>query len=87
MDWINNHIHEIIRQQKEYTERMLAEMISQYDFIVGSSECKYKLMEILPKGANIVYSPYIEDKTTVYVIKKFDIMDILKESQESEEHE
>lgn len=87
MEWIDNYINEIARQQEEYKERTLAEIITKYDFIVGSIECKYKLMEVLPEGANIVYSPYIEDQTVVYAIKKFDVMDLLKEPQESEERE
>lgn len=74
---IEDIVKEIVHQQKEYTERTLAEIITKYDFIVGSMECKYKLMEVLPEGANIVCSPYIEDPTMIYAIKKFDIMDLL----------
>lgn len=87
MEVINNVINEFIRQQREYTERTLAEIITKYDFIVGSIECKAKLTEVLPKGANIVFSPYIESPTTIYAIKKFDTMDLLYESQESEDKE
>lgn len=76
---INNTVNEIIRQQTEYKERALAEIITKYDFIVGSIECKYRLMEILPEGANIVCSPYITDPTMIYAIKKFDIKDLVKE--------
>ncbi len=75
---INNFINEIIRQQTEYKERALAEIITKYDFVVGSVECKYRLMEILPEGASITCSPYIEDPTMIYAIKKFDIRDLLK---------
>lgn len=70
-------INEIIRLQREYTERTLAEIITKYDFFVGSKECKFKLMEILPEGANIICSPYIESPTTIYAIKKFDTMDLI----------
>lgn len=87
MEWIDSVINEIIRQQEEYKERTLAEIITKYDFIVGSMECKYKLIDILPEGANIVCSSYIEDQTIVYAIKKFDVMDLLKEPQESEDKE
>lgn len=76
---INNVVNEIIRQQAEYKERTLAEIITKYDFIVGSIECKNRLMGILPEGANIVCTPYITDPTMVYVIKKFDIKDLIKE--------
>ena len=79
---IDNMLEEIEkfnRLQREYQEQTLAEIITKYDFIVGSKECKYRLMEILPEGANIVCSPYIESPTTIYAIKKFDVMDLLKE--------
>lgn len=66
-------------------EKTLAEIITKYDFIVGSKECKYRLMEILPEGVNVIYTPYIDDPTKIYVMKKFDIMDFLFEPQESEE--
>ena len=84
MDVINNAINEFIRQQREYTERTLAEIITNYDFVVGSKECKCRLMEILPDGANIICSPYIENPTMIYTIKKFDIMDYIIEPQEIE---
>ena len=80
-------VNEIARQQVEYKERTLAEIITKYDFIVGSIECKCKLMEVLPDGANIVCSPYIENPTTIYAIKKFDIMDLLKEQYKAESEE
>ena len=85
MEVINNVINEFIRQQREYTERTLAEIITKYDFIVGSIECKHKLMEILPEGANIICSPYIESPTTIYAIKKFDPMDLIMGAQEGSE--
>lgn len=80
-----NQINEFQRQMLEEKERMLAEIITKYDFMVGSMELKGKLTEILPKEANIVYSPFIEDHTTVFVIKKFDIADLIKPKAESEE--
>ena len=84
-----NEINEFNRQTLEERERALAEIITKYDFIVGSKELKMKLTEILPKGANIVYSPFIEDATTVFAIKKFDVMELLREfyKTESEEEE
>ena len=56
-------IDEFYRQQMEYQEKALAEIIQNFDFAVGSIECKARLMEILPEGANIICSPYIEDPT------------------------
>jgi hypothetical protein len=82
MDFINDVVNEIIRQQKEYTEKTLAEIITKYDFIVGSMECRHKLMEILPDEAKIIVcSQFITDPTTIYAVKKFDIKDLLSEPQ------
>ena len=78
---INNVINEFIRQQKEHTEKELAEIITKYDFAVGSIELKKRLMEILPEGANIICSPYIESPTIIYAIKKFDVTDLLFDSK------
>lgn len=80
-------IEEFSRLQREYKEQTLAEIITKYDFVVGSKECKYKLMEVLPEGANIICSPYIESPTMIYAIKKFNITDLLIKPQESEDKE
>lgn len=68
-------IKEFQRQQLEQRDKILAEIITKYDFMVGSKDLKGMLETILPEGATIVYSPYIENLTTVYAIKKFDMMD------------
>lgn len=81
---ITQMIEEFIRQQREYTEKTLAEIITKYDFVVGSKEYKSMLMEILPEGANIICSPYIESPTTIYAVKKFNAMDLMYKPQESE---
>ena len=78
IDNVFNQLEEFERQQREYTAKMLSEIITNYDFIVGSKECKYRLMEILPEGASVVCSPYIDDPTKIYAIKKFDIMDLCR---------
>lgn len=85
VDEMFTEIKEFIRQQEECKERTLAEIITKYDFVVGSIECKFKLMEILPEGANIICTPYIESPTTIFAIKKFDTMDLLLNTLESEE--
>jgi len=72
------------RHQLEEREKILAEAITKYDFMVGSKDLKETLETILPEGANILYSPYIESLTSVYAIKKFDMMDFLFNPQESE---
>lgn len=68
---------EFQRQQLIEREKTLAEIITRYDFIVGSKDLKETLETILPEGANIVYSPYIEDSTSVYAVKRFDMIDYL----------
>ena len=79
-------INEWYRLQAEYKEQALAEIITKYDFIVGSKECKCWLMEILPDGANVVCSPYMENPAMIYAIKKFDIAELIKEPQEESEN-
>lgn len=75
-------IKEFQRQRLEEREKILAEAITKYNFIVGSEDLKETLETGLLKGANIIYSPYIEDSTSIFAIKKFDIMDLLIEPQE-----
>lgn len=86
-DDIFEAIEKFTRLQREYKEQVLAEIITKYDFIVGSKECKLKLMEILPEGANIICSPYIESPTTIYAIKKFDAMDLIMGTRTESEEE
>jgi len=85
MTHIFEEMEKFTRSQMEYKEKTLAEIITKYDFVVGSKECKHRLMEILPEGANIICSPYVVSPTMVYAIKKFDIIDYINEPQESEE--
>lgn len=75
-------LEKFTRLQMEYKEKTLAEIITKYDFVVGSKECKHRLMEILPEGANIICSPYVVSPTMVYAIKKFDIIDYISEEEE-----
>lgn len=77
-----NRLQREYKEQKQYKEQKLAEIVTKYDFVVGSIECKTKLMEILPEGANIICSPYIARPTTVYVMKKFEILDCIKEDED-----
>lgn len=74
-----DQIKEYIKSQNE---RKLAELVQNYDFIVGSKEVLYELTKVLPKDAKIVYSPYIEDPNLVYAVKKFDILDIFNKERE-----
>ena len=84
MTHIFEEMEKFTRSQMEYKEKTLAEIITKYDFVVGSKECKHRLMEILPEGANIICSPYIESPTMIYAIKKFNITDLLIGPQEDE---
>ena len=68
-------IREIYRKRLEEKERALTEIIERYDFLVGSKDVMEMLKTILPEGANIVCSKYVEDPTAVYAIKRFDMMD------------
>ena len=70
-----DEIRKFHEEQYKEREQELAEIIERYDFIVGSAELKGKLESILPDGANIVYSKYVESPTTIYAIKKFDTFD------------
>lgn len=78
-------IEEFQRQQLEKREKGLAEVITKYDFVVGSKDLKEMLEVILPEGANIVYSPFVEDLTAVYAIKKFDMRDYFSKTESEDE--
>lgn len=80
MDAINDILNEIVRQQIEHRERTLAEIVEKYDFMVCSTELMNQLEEVLPEGTRVAYSPYIGDPTTIYAIKRFDVMDLLNEA-------
>ena len=80
-------IEKLIHQLKKYTEKTSDEIIANYDFFVGSRECKYRLMEILPKGASIIYSPYIENPTMIYAMKKVDIEEMMDDESEEEDEQ
>jgi hypothetical protein len=85
IDDIIKEVEKFSNLYKEYEEKTLAEIITKYDFAVGSIEVKCKLAEILPAGANIICSPYIESPTTIYAIKKCDVGKLLFKGQESDE--
>lgn len=85
IDNIFDAIEEFERRIREDTERTLAEIVTKYDFIVGSMELKEKLVGILPCTANIVYSPFIDNPTTIYAIKKFDVTDYLFRAESEDE--
>lgn len=85
MDNFGSMLEEIKNMVRLQKERELAEIVQKYNFIVGSKEAKYALTKVLPKDANIIYSPFIEEPNLVYAVKKFDILDILKQESEGKE--
>lgn len=85
MDYINGIINEIIRQQREHTERTLAELIEKYDFLVGSTELMNKLEPILPEGSHITYTPHFVEPDAIYAIKKYNVMALLDEALNKKE--
>jgi hypothetical protein len=74
---IDEEIEKYCCSQREYEAQALAEIVQKYDFVVASEECKRSLMEVLPEGANIICSPYIDRPTTIYAIKKSAVMDYM----------
>ena len=76
-DEIFKCIKEFERLQAEHREKELVDIIQKYDFIVGSNALKTTLEQILPEGAKIIYSRYLDDPTKCYAVKKFDVMDLL----------
>lgn len=52
-------------------EQEIAEIITNYDFIVGSVECKHKIKQLLPE-ANVICSHFINEPSIIYAVKKFD---------------
>lgn len=75
---IVEEVEKYCRSQREYEAQALAEIVQKYDFVVASEECKRRLMEVLPEGANIICCPslasypHIDSQTAAYAIKKID---------------
>lgn len=76
MDDINYILNEYIRKQMEYKERSLVDMIQEYDFIVSTKECMHKLQEILPMDSKVIYTPYIDNPSMIYAIKRYHLNDL-----------
>lgn len=81
MQSIGDIINEVINKQIEDREKRLTEIIEKYDFLVGSSEIEKQLMKAFPE-ADVICTPYVENQKVVYLVKKFDITDELKEEQD-----
>lgn len=78
-------LNKLYFQMIEEKERALIDITTKYNFVVGSADLKDRLTKILPKEAKIVYSPLIEDQTTIFAIKKVDIIDLIITESEEEE--
>lgn len=67
---IMNTIDRINAIEKKATERAIAELIKENDFIVNNPVMLEEIKDALPKGANIVISPLVEPNVVI-MIKKF----------------
>ena len=50
----------------------------------GCKYCQISTMSLKDKSVEVGCSPYIENPTMIYAIKKFDVMDLLKEQYRTE---
>lgn len=66
---INTMIEDMLKIEEDLKERCLAKIVQENDFIVNNAYMKIRLEEVLPKGAKISISPYV-DESTVIMIKK-----------------
>ncbi len=82
---LDNCVNSVIKAVNEDSERALAEIIENFDFIVGSIECKHKLMSMLPEANVIVTSRFIGEPNAIFAVKKFHIIDYYRYLHESEE--
>lgn len=65
-------INQLLNLESYHPAHIIAEVVEKYDFIVGSIECRRKLMWALPEPlkAHIISSPYMPTPTTVFLIAK-----------------
>ena len=75
-----NEVYEMLKNEKEQT---LAKLIEENDFICGSKKVLGQLQQAFP-NMNVKYFPHLRDENKVIMIKKFNLMDLLKESEETE---
>lgn len=76
MVMISVELEKFIRIQMNYKEKTLGEIITNYDFMVGTPEVKHELMKVLPEGTKVVCTPYVEP-SMIFAIKKFELADLL----------
>ncbi len=78
---------ENIRQQRKWIEKTLERLGKKHYFVVGSKEAEHRLAKILPEGSEVIYLPYVEDPTQVYLIKKTTLMKLLSVPKRSDKDE
>lgn len=78
---------ENIRQQRKWIEKTLERLSKKHYFVVGSKEAEHRLTKILPEGSEVIYLPYVEDPTQVYLIKKTTLMKLLSVPKRSDKDE
>lgn len=66
---ISGMIEEMIKVETELKERTLATILQENDFIVNNAYMKFRLEEVLPQGAKISVSPYVEDGVVIMIKK------------------
>jgi hypothetical protein len=75
---------ETICQQRKWIEKTLERLSKKHYFVVGSKEAELRLAKILPEGSEVIYLPYVEDPTQVYLIKKTTLMKLLSGTKKEE---
>jgi hypothetical protein len=75
---------ETICQQRKWIEKTLERLNKKHYFVVGSKEAELRLAKILPEGSEVIYLPYVEDPTQVYLIKKTTLMKLLSGTKKEE---
>lgn len=66
---INTMIEDMLKIEEDLKERCLAKIIQENDFVVNNAYMKIRLEEVLPKGAKIFISSFVEESTVIMVKK------------------
>lgn len=82
---IQDMYYQIQQLYRITTEQALADAVQRYDFIVGSQEVRLKLIQVLPKEARIVYSPYITESNMIHAVAHIDMANLLQEKSKAHE--
>lgn len=66
---ISEMIEKMLKIETDLKERTLAKIIQENDFVVNNPYMKIRLEEVLPQGAKISISPYVEDGVVIMIKK------------------